>query len=396
MQNFDYMTPTRLVFGRDVVSEKLVGAMQPLGKRVLLTYGGGSIKRMGLYDLVKNLLRDFEIFELGGIEPNPKYDPSVLEGVRICKEQNIDVILAMGGGSVLDCSKAIAAGACYDGDPWDLISYKVKALAALPIVDIITLAATGSEYDCGGVITNTAINDKRGYMDPLLFPVASFMDPTYTFSVPARHTAAGTADAINHMLEQYFCAQPNDVSDGFIETLIRTLMKWVHVAMKEPDNYEARAELMYACTFGCNGILAMGTGGSGWPMHAIEHALSAYYDITHGVGLAIITPRWMQHILDNHNENDNHDNVLERFVKFGRNIYGITEGSDREIAGQVIDRTYRFFESIGIPMHLREVGIDESRIDEMAHHVTVNDNLERCPFVPLSEQDIKEILVASL
>ena len=388
MVNFDYWTPTRLVFGKDVVREKLVEAMRPLGKRVLLTYGGGSIKRMGLYDLVRELLADFEIFELGGIEPNPKYDPSVLDGVKICKEQNIDVILAVGGGSVLDCSKAIAAGAYYDGDPWDLISYKAKAQRALPIIDIITLAATGSEYDCGGVITNTAINDKRGYMDALLYPVVSFMDPTYTFTVPAKHTAAGTADAINHMLEQYFCAQPNDVSDGFLETLIRTLMKWAPVAMREPDNYEARAELMYACTFGCNGILAMGTGGSGWPMHAIEHALSAYYDITHGVGLAIITPRWMRHILS--------EQTMERFVKFGRNIFGITSGTDREIASEAIDRTYKFFESIDIPMHLSEVGIDESRVQEMAHHVASIDHLENCPFVPLDEKDIAEIITASL
>lgn len=390
MVNFDYWTPTRLVFGRDVVREKLVEAMKPLGKRVLLTYGGGSIKKMGLYDLVKDLLKDFEIVELGGIEPNPKYAPSVLEGVRLCREHTIDVILAVGGGSVLDCSKAIAAGACYDGEPWDLISYKAKAQKALPIVDIITLAATGSEYDCGGVITNTAVNDKRGYMDELLYPVVSFMDPTYTFSVPAKHTAAGTADAINHMLEQYFCAHPNDISDGFLETLIKTLMKWVPVAMKEPENYEARAELMYACTFGCNGILSMGTGGSGWPMHAIEHALSAYYDITHGVGLAIITPRWMKHILSDEK------NILERFVKYGRNVYGINEGTDREIAEQVIDRTYRFFESIGIPMHLREVGIDEAKVAEMAHHVASIDHLENCPFVPLTEQDIAEIITASL
>ena len=388
MVNFDYWTPTRLVFGRDVVREKLVEAMKPLGKRVLLTYGGGSIKRMGLYDLVKELLADFQLFELGGIEPNPKYDPSVLDGVRLCKENQIDVILAVGGGSVLDCSKAIAAGVYYDGDPWDLISYKVKARKALPIVDIITLAATGSEYDCGGVITNTAINDKRGYMDELLYPVVSFMDPAYTFTVPAWHTAAGTADAINHMLEQYFCASPNDVSDGFLETLIRTLMKWVPVAMREPDNYEARAELMYACTFGCNGILAMGTGGSGWPMHAIEHALSAYYDITHGIGLAIITPRWMQHVLS--------DATLERFVKYGRNIFGITEGTDLEIAHEAIRRTYKFFESIGIPMHLREVGIDESRVQEMAHHVASIDHLENCAFVPLQENDIAEIITNSL
>ena len=176
MQNFDYMTPTRLIFGKESIV-KLPEVMRPLGKRVLLTYGGGSIKKLGLYDRVKELLADFEIFELPGIQPNPKYDPSVLEGVRICKEQNIDVILAVGGGSVLDCSKAIAAGAKYDGDPWDLISYKVKAQAALPIVDILTLAATGSEYDCGGVISRTETNDKIGYMDPLLFPVCSILDP---------------------------------------------------------------------------------------------------------------------------------------------------------------------------------------------------------------------------
>ena len=163
MQNFDYQTPTRLIFGKDVI-EKLPEVMSRIGKKVLLTYGGGSIKKIGLYDKVLELLKDFEIIELSGIQPNPKYDPSVLDGVRLCKEYDIDVILAVGGGSVLDCSKAIAAGAKYDGDPWDLISYKVKAKAALPIVDIITLAATGSEYDCGGVISRTETNDKIGYI----------------------------------------------------------------------------------------------------------------------------------------------------------------------------------------------------------------------------------------
>ena len=151
--------------------------MKQFGPKVLLTYGGGSIKKLGLYDKVKELLPDKEIVELSGIQPNPKYDPSVLEGVRLCKENDVDVILAVGGGSVLDCSKAIAAGAKYDGDPWDLISYKVKAPSALPIVDIITLAATGSEYDCGGVISRTETNDKIGYMDPHLFPTVSFLDP---------------------------------------------------------------------------------------------------------------------------------------------------------------------------------------------------------------------------
>jgi len=389
MVNFDYQTPTRLVFGKDVVKQKLVGAMKPLGKKVLLAYGGGSIKRLGLYDLVKDLLKDFEIFELSGIEPNPKYDPSVLEGVKICKENGVEVILAVGGGSVLDCCKAIAAGACYEGEPWDLISYKVKAQAALPIVDIMTLAATGSEYDSGGVISRTETNDKIGYMDDLLYPVCSFLDPTYTFTVPAKHTAAGVADAINHVCEQYFCASPNDVADGYCETLIKVLMKYAPIALKEPDNYEARAEIMYACTFGCNGLLALGTGGSGWPMHGIEHALSAYYDITHGEGLAIITPRWMRHILS--------ERTMERFVKFGKNIYGIDANlPDEQIAELTISKTYDFFKSLGMPMTLGEVGIDGSRVAEMAHHIAVNEGLDQAPFVPLTEKDIAEIITASL
>ena len=387
MQNFDYMTPTRLVFGENAI-EKLPAVMGAIGKRVLLAYGGGSIKKIGLYDRVKELLKDFEITELSGIQPNPKYDPSVLDGVRLCKENDIEVILAVGGGSVLDCTKAIAAGAKYDGDPWDLISYKVKAQAALPIVDILTLAATGSEYDCGGVISRTETNDKIGYMDPLLFPVCSFLDPRYTFSVSKKQTAAGCADAMNHIIEQYFCEDSTLLNDGFCEAGLKSLMANAKSCLANPEDYRARAEMMFACTLGCNGIYSLGNSPSGWPCHGIEHALSAYYDITHGEGLAIITPRWMEHILS--------ERTLERFVKYGINVFDIdTTLTGMEIAHKAIDMTYAFFEEIGIPMHLREVGIGEERIDEMAHHIAVNEGLENA-YVPLSEQDIKEILVASL
>ncbi len=389
MNNFDYQTPTRLIFGRDVVS-KLPEVLAPIGKRVLLTYGGGSIKRIGLYDRVKELLAGFEVYELGGIEPNPKYDPSVLDGVSICKEKHIDVLLAVGGGSVLDCTKAIASGALYDGDPWDLISYKVPTKAALPIVDIITLAATGSEYDCGGVISRTETNDKIGYLSPLLFPVCSFLDPTYTFTVNAKHTAAGVADAFNHVLEQYFATPSSMVSDGFCEAIMKTLMKYAPIAIAKPDDYEARAEIMYACTFGCNGILALGNGQSGWPMHGIEHALSGHYDITHGEGLAIITPHWMRHILS--------EKTLPRFVHYGVNVFGIAPDlAPAKIAEQAISRTHDFFQSIGIPMTLREVGIDDSRLTEMAHHVATHEGLDNPDnYVPLSETDILSILTASL
>jgi len=387
MQNFEYCTPTRLIFGKGVI-EKLPEVLGGIGRKVLLTYGGGSIKRIGLYDKVLALLAGFEITELPGIQPNPRYDPSVLDGVRLCKENGIEVILSVGGGSVLDCSKAIAAGACYDGDPWDLISYKVKAQRALPIVDVLTLAATGSEYDCGGVISRPETNDKIGYIDPLLFPVCSFLDPTYTFTVNAWQTAAGIADAMNHILEQYFCEDATLMNDGFCEAGLKSLMVNGKACLENPSDYRARAEMMFVCTLACNNIMSQGNSDSGWPMHGIEHALSGYYDITHGVGLAIITPRWMQHILS--------ERTLPRFVKYGVNVFGIDPKlPGMEIAEKAIAATYDFFASIGIPMHLREVGIGPERIGEMAHHIAVNEGLDRA-YVPLNEADIAAILMASL
>ncbi len=387
MQNFDYMTPTRLIFGEGAV-KNLPSVMAPLGKKILLTYGGGSIKKLGLYDKVKELLKDFEVFELSGIQPNPKYNPSVLEGVRLCKQNKIDAILSVGGGSVLDCSKAIAAGACYDGEPWDLITYKVQAKSALPIVDILTLAATGSEYDCGAVISRTETNDKIGYMDAHLYPICSILDPTYTFSVSKKQTAAGCADAMNHTIEQYFVADATLLNDGFCESMLKSLMANTRAILANPSDYRARAEFMLCCTYGCNGILALGNSMSGWPCHGIEHALSAYYDITHGEGLAIITPRWMKHILN--------EKTVDRFAKYGINVFGIDPSLGKfEIAKKAIDETYKFFESIGIPMHLKEVGIDESRIKEMAHHIAVNEGLENA-WAPLAENDLVEILMESL
>lgn len=387
MENFVYNTPTKLIFGKGAV-KNLPEVLKPLGNRILLTYGGGSIKKIGLYDKVKDLLSDFEIYELGGIEPNPKYSTSVLSGVKLCKEHNIDAVLAVGGGSVLDCSKAICAGALYDGEPWDLISYKVKAKAALPLVDILTLAATGSEYDSGCVISRTETNDKVGYLDEHLFPYASILDPEYTFSVSKKQTAAGAADAINHIMEQYFCEKHSDLADGMCKSAIKSLIKNAKVALSEPDNYDARAEFMVDCSLACNGILSIGNSYSGWPCHGIEHALSAYYDITHGEGLAIITPRWMKHILN--------DKTIERFVSFGTHIFGIDPSlPESEIAEKTIDSVYKLFESFGMPMNLKDVGIDEEKIDEMAAHIADNEGLDNA-WAPLSQKDIAEILTDSL
>ena len=385
MQNFDYMTPTRLVFGENAI-EKLPAVMAAIGKRVLLTYGGGSIKKIGLYDHVKELLKDFEITELSGIQPNPKYDPSVLDGVRLCKAQDIDVILAVGGGSVLDCSKAIAAGAKYDGDPWDLISYKVKAQAALPIVDILTLAATGSEYDCGGVISRTETNDKIGYMDPLLFPVCSFLDPRYTFTVSKKQTAAGCADAMNHIMEQYFCEDSTLLNDGFCEAGLKSLMVNARACLENPEDYRARAEMMFTCTLGCNGIYALGNSPSGWPCHGIEHALSAYYAITHGEGLAIITPRWMRYILNG--------DTAWKFAEYGRNVWGLSGDDDLAVGAAAIEKTAEFFYDVmELPKTLTEVGITGEHFKEMAAHSAP---ALKNAFVPLTADDVEKILTACL
>ena len=312
MVNFDYQTPTRLVFGKGVVEEKLEKVMNQFGKRVLVTYGGGSIKRIApghdksLYDLVMQTLADKDVFELGGIQPNPKFNPSVLDGVRMCQDNNIDVILAVGGGSVLDCTKAIAgiAGTLKSKvmenieEAWDITCGRKPTTAAVPIVDIITMAATGSEYDMGGVISRTETNDKLAYFSKLVFPAVSFIDPSYTFTLPVKQTVAGVSDCINHIMESYFCGEHIDMNDAFMEGAVKSLVKNVKIVLADPENYNARAEIFYATTLGCNGIYCLGNSESDWPMHAMEHALSAYYDITHGEGLAIITPRWMKHILD--------------------------------------------------------------------------------------------------
>ena len=387
ISNFNYYTPTKLIFGEGVIKD-LPNILKEYGKNVLLTYGGGSIKKIGLYDEIKNLLKNFNIVELSGIEPNPKYEPSVVDGARLCKENNIDVILAVGGGSVLDCSKAISVCALYDGEGWDIISGKVIAKDAIPMVDILTLAATGSEFDAGAVISNTKLNDKRAYGSDLIFPKVSFLDPRYTFSVSKWQTASGTSDAINHVLEQFFSESNSTFNDSIMTSAIESLMINCKIALEEPNNYEARSELMYVCTLACNGILSNGCMPSGWPMHSIEHALSAYFDITHGAGLAIITPHWMEEILS--------DRTLNRFKVLGKNIFDI-EVNELKDANKVIKKFYEFFESIGIPMHLATLGVKEDKIEEMADHILKYDTtVANYMYVNLDKDALIRILKKSM
>ena len=300
INDFIYDIPVRIYFGRDQL--KHLGAeLKKYGTRVLMTYGGGSIKKMGLYDRVVSAIKEagLELFELSGIEPNPRIG-SVRKGVQMCKEHNIDVLLAVGGGSTIDATKIMAAGACVDHDPWDFLDLSKRAPIerALPIVSILTLAATGSEMDTAAVISNPETNDKIGRLDPNMLPKASFLDPSITFSVSPYQTACGSADILSHLFEVYFTMdQDLYMLDCFMEGLMKTVIRFAPIAMREPDNYEARANLMWASSWAINGFVNGGKHKA-WSCHPMEHELSAFYDITHGLGLAILTPRWMEYCLD--------------------------------------------------------------------------------------------------
>ncbi|SKA68856.1 hypothetical protein SAMN02745213_02104 [Succinivibrio dextrinosolvens DSM 3072] len=387
MFNFDLYLPTRLVFGKGRIDE-LPDLTRSYGSKILLTYGGGSIKRSGIYDKIKELYKGAEIFELSGIEPNPKIT-SIRKGVEIAKKEKVDFILAVGGGSVLDASKNIAAGAFYDGDPWDLVLDSSKIGRTLPLFSVLTLSATGSEYDNSGVISNEDTHEKMPIFGNL-WPVASICDPTYTFSVPANQTAAGAADIMSHTFESYIVNQGNTLTDGICEAMLRTVIKNAPIAISEPENYEARAELMMASSFGCCGLLNIGREGSPWVCHGLEHELSAFYDITHGVGLAILTPVWMRYSLN--------EKTAPRFANYGVNVFGLDPKADvMTNASKAIDLTAEFFKKIGLPSKLSEIGIDGTHFEEMADHVRkiwfgdFKDAIR-----PLEREDLINILKGSL
>ncbi len=387
MLPFELNLPTRLVFGEGVISG-LTAAVEQFGSNVLLVTGGGSVRRMGLLDKVKALLPRCRLSELSGIAPNPKID-SVRRGVAICRDEKIDVIVALGGGSVIDAAKAVAAGACFEGDVWDLVKKKASVIRALPVVAVLTLAATGSEYDGCTVISNPETKEKLSLKSPLLFPAMSFCDPAYTVTVPAGQTAAGACDILSHVFEQYFVAEGNDLTDSLSEALMRTVIKFTPIALAHPENLKARGELMAASSFGCCGLLAMGRTGSPWPCHGIEHELSAFYDITHGTGLAIITPHWMRWTLT--------DATAPRFAQYGVRVWGLSaDGDAMTTARKAVDLTADFFGSIGMPATLTEVGITDEHFEAMADHLAAIRRPMEKSFRPMDRDGILAVLRAAL
>lgn len=348
MKNFRYHNYTEIIFGKD--SENEVGIhIKKYASKILLHYGGGSIKKSGLYDRVKSALEkeNIEVIELGGVKPNPRLS-LVKEGIKLCKEHNIDFILAVGGGSVIDSSKAIAIGANYDGDVWDFFMGKKIEHEPLKLGVILTIPAAGSESSVSCVITNEETLIKKGVNSPLIRPMFAIMNPELTFTLPKYQTACGIVDMFCHILERYFTNELHvDVTDGLCEGLMKAIIKNAEHILKEPNNYEIRAEIMLAGLIAHNGSLDLGRVGD-WASHNMEHELSAIYDIAHGAGLAITTPAWAKYVYK-HN--------IPRFVRFANQVFNIEVNpfNLEETALKGIEELEKFFRSLDLPTRLSEV-----------------------------------------
>ncbi|MCY1631479.1 MULTISPECIES: iron-containing alcohol dehydrogenase [Bacillus] len=390
MENFSYYNPTKLIFGKGQL-EQLRKELKVYGKNVLIVYGGGSIKKNGLYDEVTRVLKEegADMHELSGVEPNPRL-ATVKKGIELCARHEIDFLLAVGGGSVIDCTKAIAAGAKYDGDPWDIFSKKTTAKDALPFGTILTLAATGSEMNPDSVITNWETNEKYVWGSDVTHPKFSILDPENTFSVPENQTVYGIVDMMSHVFEQYFHNVKNTpLQDRMCFSVLQTVIETAPKLLEDLQNYEHRETILYAGTIALNGTLQMGYFGD-WASHTMEHAVSAVYDIPHAGGLAILFPNWMRYTLDTN---------VSRFKALMLNMFDIdTEGkTDKDIALEGIDRLSAFWTSLGAPSRLADYGIGEEKLDliadiaakEIEHGGFAN-------FQKLNKDDVLAILRASL
>lgn len=387
MKKFSYQNPTKLIFGKGQI-EELRNELPKYGSKVLLVYGGGSIKRNGLYEEVKTILASLsaDVYELSGVEPNPRLS-SVQKGIDMARENSVDFILAVGGGSVLDCVKAIAVGVPFEGNVWDIIKGNAKAVETLPFGAILTLAATGSEMNNNSVITNWDTQEKIGWSSTVSYPKFSILDPVYTYSVPKDQTVYGMVDIMSHVFEQYFHHVKNTpLQDRFCESLLKTVIETAPQLIENLEDYELRETILYTGTIALNKSLGMGTQGE-WSTHDIEHAVSAVYDIPHGGGLAILFPNWMKHVLD--------ENV-GRFVQFATRVFDINPNgkSEREVALEGIEALRQFWNSIGAPSRLADYGIGDENLELMADKAFAKGSLG--VFKKLTKNDIVEIYRASL
>lgn len=387
MNNFTFDIPTKVFFGKNSI-DNLGAEINKYSQNIIITYGSQRIKKSGLFKQVTDELDKFKISykELSGIKPNPSIE-SVREGIKIMTENNLDFVLAVGGGSVIDAAKGITAGAASDVDPWKFCKREDSVEKAFPLATILTLAATGSEMNGNSVISNEATREKLYFGSDLVKPVFSILDPTLMYTLPKNQTAAGVVDIFTHVAEQYFDKTDSaGVSDRISEAIMKTSIKYGRTAIDKPENYEARANLMWASSLALNGLVSYGKSGGDWATHNIEHELSAAYDITHGLGLAIVLPQWMKYIL-------NEDNV-NRFAMFAENVFGIKSEDKFKQAKAGIAATSEFFKSLDVESTLSEIGIDDSQFDHMAKQAVQFGNIGG--FRSLDKNDIKEIYKMAL
>ncbi len=385
MDNFTFCNPTKIVFGK-AAEEKCGEEISRYGKNILLHYGGGSIKETGLYDRVTSSLKSagIEYTELAGVKPNPRLS-LVKEGIRLCREKKIDFILAVGGGSVIDSAKAISVGVPYTGDVWDFYTSRARAKSALPIGTVLTIPAAGSESSDGSVITKEEGLLKRAYGSDLLYPRISFLNPELAMTLPVQQIRNGITDIMAHLLERYFTNTGNvELTDRLIESVLKTVIHNGPLLIKNPDDYNAWAELMWSGTIAHNNLLNTGRTGD-WGSHEIEHELSGIYDVAHGAGLAVVFPAWMKYVY-------RHD--ITRFAQFAVRVWNVEQDfrSLEATALAGIAAFENFLLSIGQSVRLKGIGIDGSRLEEMSRKATNGDTRHLGQFVPLWSNDILSIL----
>lgn len=384
MENFIYDIPTKVYFGKGQI-QALPELLTLYGDKVLIVYGGGSIKANGIYDdVIEGIKKAGKTWiELSGVEPNPSVE-TVRKGAALCKQEHLDSVIAIGGGSTIDCAKAIAAAALSEEDAWQLVLYPDKITKALPIIAILTIAATGSEMDHIAVITNPDTKEKIGTRHPLLRPQASILDPTYTFSVSPYQTACGVADIMSHVMESYFAKEEAFFQDAIAEAILKTCIHYGPIAIKEPDNYEARANLMWAASWAINDMLKLGHP-TPWSVHPMEHPLSAYYKVTHGEGLAILTPHWMDYVLN--------EETVTSFARLAKEVWNVKEEDSWDMARKGIDALRTFFQRLQLRSSLKELGMDDTHFQKMAQDAakqTVHG------YVSLDAEDVMKIYYNSL
>lgn len=384
---FIYCNPTKVYFGHDAMSH-IHEELPRWGKNVLLVYGGGSIKESGIYDKVVDEIRKAGVsaYEISGVKPNPEL-PLAVKGARFCREAGIDLILAVGGGSVIDTAKVIAGSALYEGDPWELVKSRAQISRALPLLAIPTMAATGSEMNSCAVITNPDTHEKLGWTTESLRPKVSFLDPKNTFTVPPAQTAFGSADILSHILEVYLNrAEGFDAMDGFMESMMRSVIRWAPLAMADGANEEARANLLWDSEWAINDLIDRGHSVS-WSCHALEHELSAFYPVPHGLGLAILTPAFMEYVLN--------EDTAPRLARFAVRVMGVKEGkNEMKTARKGIKKLRKFFrKALSLPGSLSEIGMDDALFEDMAAHAMAwkgEDGILH-GFSPLTEEDLLAI-----